>query len=175
MLRLSQLYLAIFLTCVCGTAIAQVRATFVDWSTGITSTGNALFAATVNDSGNVLGQYCYPGEGSCIYLLGMRTSCKEGSKYPVLVNSDKGSLQVQVLCSGRQQGNLYEYVFTEFDKIDDVVMTAYRVGFAVPLEGDQFTVIRFSLIGSNEAVAKLLENAASRTVPARRGTRDQRL
>ena len=175
MLKLSRFYFALLLPCVCGTAIAQERATFGDWITGTTTAGNALFAGTTNDSGNVLGLYCYPGEGSCVYLLGMRTRCTQGNKYPVLVNSDQGSLHLEIMCNGRQQNKLYEYVFTNFKTIDDIVMKAYRVGFAMPLENDQFNVIRFSLIGSNEAVSRLLENAARRAVPARGGTRDQRL
>src|SRR5688572_18151180 len=62
-------------------ATAQERGAFRDWNTGRTTNGSALYAATANDSGNVLGQYCY-GEEQCIYLLGMRTSCKEGNRYP---------------------------------------------------------------------------------------------
>ena len=174
MLKLRQVYIGVFLIVICGPLSAQ-RQNFNDWTTGVTTTGNALYAATANDSGNILGQYCYPGDGNCYYLLGLRTSCKEGNNYPVLLNSDQGSATVAVRCNGRVQNGLFEYVFTEFSRIDDVVMKAYRVGFAVPLEGDQFTVIRFSLVGSNEAVAKLLEDAAARRAPARRNTRDQRL
>jgi hypothetical protein len=52
------------------------------WGTGVTDDGAALYAATVNDSGNLLGQYCAPSSGNCVWLLGMGTGCKEGDSYP---------------------------------------------------------------------------------------------
>jgi len=50
---------------------------------------------------------------------------------------------------------LYRYSFTNFDDIDGIVKRASRVGFAVPMEGDQFKVIRFSLFGANKALAEM--------------------
>src|SRR5262245_24918037 len=56
--------------------------------------------STLNDSGSLLGQYCYPGEGSCVWLLGVRTSCIQGDRYPALVNSEAGSAVVELYCAG---------------------------------------------------------------------------
>lgn len=152
------------------------------WTTGVTNDGGAVYAATVNDSGSLLGQYCFPGEGGCIWFLGMGTSCEEGARYPVLANSDSGATHISVYCSAQVENGLYRYVFTEFDAIDELVKKASRVGFAVPLQSDNFKVIRFDLVGSNRAlevlataVAKLQESAKTKPSPTRqpRSTRDQ--
>jgi len=154
-------------------AIAEDKQ-FGEWFTGQQLTGQGGFAATINDSGHILGQYCYPELSSCVYLLGIRTRCEKDSKYPVLVNSDKGSKTLELLCNGPLESGRYQYVFTSFDEIHKIVMEAYRVGFAFPLQSDDFIVVRFSLLGSNEAVAAMRADSANR-MPVRRGTRDQRL
>jgi hypothetical protein len=154
-------------------AFAQER-NFEDWFFGITRSGAALYAATVNDSGRVLGQYCYQESNDCVYLLGITTSCTQGNKYPVLVNSNIGSSTMSVYCNGRLgESNNYQYVFTDFKSIHDTVLKAMRVGFAFPLQSDDFTVIRFSLNGSNEAIAAMRKEVSLK--PTRSGTRDQRL
>jgi|GEM_PF-1833401 len=116
------------------------------------------FAATLNESGNAFGQYCFVGEGQCVYLLGIRTSCEKGSTYPVLMNSDSGSGPYSVYCNGPLDSGLYQYIFTEFEKIDGITKTANKIGFAFPLQGDQFQVIRFSLFGSNEAIKEMRDS-----------------
>ena len=151
-------------------AVAQ---TYSDWTVGRIDGGGGYYAATVNDSGNVLGQYCYP-EG-CVYLLAFKTSCKQGSKYPVLVNSDKGSKAVELYCGRSLRNGYYQYIFTEFDEMHRTVLEAARVGFAFPLQGDEFIVVRFSLIGSNEAIDALSARTATPSGPRWRDTRDQRM
>lgn len=156
-----------------STAQAQ---SFGTWDTGTVDSGDALYATTGNDSGNLLGQYCFPADGSCFWLLGMSTGCKEGDQYPVLSNSDAGSAHLEVLCSTQLDNGLYRYVFTDFDAIDNIVTKGLRAGFAVPLQGDQFRVVRFDLRGSNRAVAVMKSAAAraQRSSPAKpTGTKDQ--
>jgi hypothetical protein len=160
---------------------AQTRTrTFVDWTMGTQTAEEGLFAATTNDSGNILGKYCFATLDGCMYLLAMKTSCEQGNKYPVLVNANTGSQTLEVYCNGLLgRYNLYQYVFTEFDKIEDTVLRANRVGFAVPLQSDQFNVIRFSLMGSNEAIEAMTQaygrGAARGGLGGRSSTRDQRL
>jgi len=127
-----------------------------DWSAGIDSkSGEFVYAATVNDSGSLFGQYCFKSNKSCLYLLAMTVACNPGNKYPVLVNSDIGSYVLQIYCFDKFKDGLYRYSFTNFDDIDGIVKRASRVGFAVPMEGDQFKVIRFSLFGANKALAEM--------------------
>ena len=158
-----------------STSNAQTR-TFADWSMGRQTAETGWYAATENDSGNVLGKYCFSDIASCMYLIGMKTSCTSGSKYPVLVNATTGSETLEVYCNGPLGTlGLYQYVFTDFDRINRIVLEAERVGFAVPLRNDRFNVVRFSLVGSNQAI-EAMTNAYNRSETPRRGsTRDQRL
>jgi hypothetical protein len=83
---------------------------------------------------------------------------------------------MDLLCGGPHETVRYRYIFTDFDRIDDVVKRAVKVGFAFPLENDQFIIVRFDLIGSNEAIDAMRASAErSSQLPARQGTRDQRL
>ena len=164
-------------TMLVGTAQAQ-RTQYGSWTTGLVSEGDGLYAATVNDSGHVLGQYCFPSSGNCFYVLGLDTSCKKDNSYPVLINSDAGSLKLDLVCDGALDSGKYRYLLNPFDDIDDIVKKANRLGIAIPLRGDQFTVIRFNLNGSNESIAAMraaASQALDATRPARRSTRDQRL
>ncbi len=165
--------LGLLLVSLINVAAAQER-TWGAWSAGRTSEGDGTYAATMNDSGNILGQYC--NNGTCVYLLGIKTSCKTGDKYPALVNSNISALSVEVICRGKLDNGMYRYVFADFDQMDEVVKKASQVGFAVPLAGDQFRVIRFDLMGSNEAIAAIRSSGGgrdSRVSPVGRGTRDQ--
>lgn len=149
--------------------------TFGQWTFGRTSDG--FYASTTNDSGHALGRYCH-GE-SCVYLLGVTNACTKGDRYPVLVNTTSGSRTLEVYCNGPLEGgNKYQYAFTAFDDVERMVFRAPKVGFAIPFAGAAFTVVRFSLIGSNEAIAAMTAAAIASTAPApvqRRNTRDERL
>lgn len=122
--------------------------------------GGILFAATANDSGALLGEWCFVEANSCVWLLAMKTRCVEGSKYPVLANSDAGAAQLEVVCNAKLDNGLYRYVFDDFEGVEQLVKEGLRVGFAVPLEEDQFRVVRFNLDGSN-LVLNLLEKEVS--------------
>lgn len=144
-------------------------------------TKTSLYAATSSDSGNFFGQRCDASEGSCYYFLGLSNSCTEESSYPVLANSDAGSASMRLICKGSTTGDgpkMYRYFFSDFEAIDHLVRNATRVGFASPLQGDQFSVVRFSLQGAVTAIT-VMRNAAEKEqarktqpTPARRG-RDQ--
>lgn len=165
----------VLFTATSGVSRAQ---SFGTWTTGATDSGDFLYAATINDSGNLLGEYCSPSTGNCMWLLGMSTACKEGDQYPVLANSDAGAAQISVYCSAKLDNGQYRYVFTEFDAINNLVTKGLRVGFAVPLQADQFRVIRFDLGSSNQALELMRQTAQAvqKNSPSRTtGTRDQNL
>jgi len=150
---------------------------FGSWHASVTDDGESHFAATVNESDNLLGQYCFLKSGNCLWMLGMRTSCKEGDKYAVLANSDTGAAHITVYCNAQLANGLYRYVFSEFDAIDNIVKAGLRVGFAVPLETDNFRIVRFDLGGASRTIA-LMRAAASKTAenkPLPRNTKDQDL
>jgi hypothetical protein len=103
----------------------------------------------------------------------MSTACKEGDQYPALANSDAGSVPVTVYCSAKVDEGRYRYIFTDFKTIDNIVAKAIRVGFAVPLQGDEFRVLHFDLSGSTRAITQLQAELQKRVPPKRAGTKDQ--
>lgn len=100
----------------------------------------------------------------------MKASCEEGDQYPVLANTDKGAVPIIVHCNARLDG-LYRYVFTNFDAINDLVMKGSQIGFAVPLQTDEFRVVRFDLTGSSQAITTM-RSAAQMAPSGSRNTKD---
>lgn len=146
------------------------------WGVGVGDDRSFLYAATVNDSADLLGQYCTPSEVSCMWLLGLSTKCETGHEYPLLANSDTGALQLEIVCSGPLPNGNYKYAFKNFDQIDELVKRAQRVGFAMPMQGDQFRVVRFMLNGATAAVTSMRTSAEKMAVKKSRthsDTRDQ--
>lgn len=147
-----------------------------DWTYTLADT---YYAATVNDSGSAFGQWCNTNERSCLYLVAMSTRCDTDDTYPALINTDTGALPVTLICRGKlSDRNLYRYVISDFSKIDKMVKTSKRFGIAIPLQADEFKVIRFSLEGASVAISAMRAAADSSVTgndSGRRDTRDQRL
>jgi hypothetical protein len=142
------------------------------WTTGSTTTKESLFAATTNDSGALLGEYCQIREGSCIWELGIPNTCDKGDSYPILANTDTGAEEMQLICMGKMPNNLFGYAFSKFDAADLVMKSAGRVGFAFPMKEGEFKVVRFLLSGSKTAVAEM-RSAAEKAQTRKVSTRDQ--
>lgn len=115
----------------------------------------AMAASTLNDSGSGFGQLCYTESQKCLYILSLPTACVEGSSYPVLVNADSGSAAYDVICLGVADKGSWWFYFTDFDRIDKSVRASSKIGFAFPLEGDQFRVARFPLAGANAVIDRM--------------------
>ena len=127
---------------------------FGNWMVGTIEGGEGFFAATVNDSNAVLGQYCYLESGDCLWLLATSTNCDEGERYPVLVNADAGSAQLELVC--RKLGKKPRYIFSNFDTIDKSIRTSAKyIGFAFPLQSGLFQVDRFLLDGAVESLVRM--------------------
>jgi hypothetical protein len=136
-----------------------------DWATGIADDGEYHYAATANDSGHLLGQFCYPELGNCIYLVATSTACKENDEYGILANSDAGAQQLNVICRGTfgsGSSKKYRYVFSDFEAVDKLVKQANRVGFAMPLKDGHFNVVRFTLSSSNVEIERMRAAASSK-------------
>jgi hypothetical protein len=69
------------LTLALATPGSAQQTSFGDWRVGTTPTPphDSLYAATINDSSNILGQYCYPAKGSCLWLLTLPMRCTNGA------------------------------------------------------------------------------------------------
>lgn len=122
-----------------------------DWAWSIDDP-DVLYAATQNSTGQALMQLCYPSEGNCLYAVGFDTRCEQGSTYPALVNTDVSATTVELFCGIELDdgGNLL--FFRDFDQIDALIRQARKIGFALPMEGDEFKAVRFSLKGSVTAI-----------------------
>jgi hypothetical protein len=154
---------------------------FGKW-TVVTDDPTMMYAVTFNDSGALFGQYCYPDKGSCLWLISTSTSCEKDHKYPVLANSDGGAVPLTLHCQGtigsKGVDAKYAYVFNDFDAVTNLVKNATRIGFAMPLQADQFKVVRFEVGGSAAALAAMRSKASAAmddAKPKHTNTRDQTL
>lgn len=154
--------------------VANVQQRYDDWFVGVADNRSAVYAGTGNESGSLLVQYCYFGQSRCEYRIAAKSGCETGSQYPGLLNTDAGAASVTLTCDGNREAG-FVYVISPFDTIDEAVRTGSRIGFAMPLTGDQFRVIRFSLRGSTAATT-FMRGAFSRSEGAQtRGVRDSTL
>jgi hypothetical protein len=134
-----------------------------DWTWSIDDP-DIFYAGTENAAGNALMQFCYTDEGSCVYAVGFDMQCEEGSSYPALVNTDVSAASIDLLCGSElDDGSNFMFV-KDFDQIDGLIRKAGQIGFALPMKGDEFKAVRFSLKGSVAAID------AMRTI-AERGAR----
>jgi hypothetical protein len=161
-----------------ASTLAQAQ-DFGKW-TVVTDDPTMMYAVTFNDSGALFGQYCYPDKGTCLWLMSTSTSCEKDHKYPILANSDGGAVQLTLQCQGpigdKGTDAKYAYVFTDFDEVSDLVKNATRIGFAVPLQADQFKVVRFEVDGSAAAISAMRDKASAAMDDKKaKGTKDMTL
>ena len=134
-----------------------------------------VYAVSLNESGHGLGQFCSAAH-DCEWSIGTKTRCDSGTTVPILANSDAGAVQLEIRCDGSStDGRVFSYTFTNFEQVDNLVRRSVRIGFALPLQDDQFRVIRFDVRGSAAALSAMRSAAEKRLKPVRRGTRDERL
>lgn len=133
---------------------------YKDWVIDTNGT-DYYYAATINSSGHVFGKYCYFDEQQCLFLIGIDISCKTGNKYPVLVNAESGSLNMNLVC-GDEVGKQQVLIFDNFDQIERTAKESNKLGVAIPLESGQFKVSRFSMSGSTYSLDKMTEEATKR-------------
>lgn len=129
-----------------------------------TSKQDFAYAATANDEGHILGQYCYYANGTCVYVVTLGIKCSQGAEYPALINSNIGAMEVRLVC-GHKTGNEYAFYLKSFKSIDDAVRQARYLGFAVAMDSGKFKVVRFSLSGSTYAI-EMMRALASQKGPS---------
>jgi hypothetical protein len=127
-----------------------------------------MYAATTNDSGDVLAEFCYFEDRECVWVLGTETQCEEGDEYPVLANSSGGARHLVVTCLMDGDDGDHFYGF-DWKELEQVVKGERWMGLAFPMRGDAFKVVRFSLDGIDQATEVLdsgfrraLENDSTR-------------
>ena len=123
-----------------------------------------VYAATVNDSGHVFGQYC-DLKGMCHWMLVLDMPCRDGAKYAAIAKSNARVTPLEVTCTGRLGSALYRFVFNDFDKVAALVSKApnsSEVGFAIALNDGEFRAVRFSLLGAAPAIASMTSEGSER-------------
>lgn len=142
--------------------VSASAADFGVWRTGVTANGREFFAYTENDSGQAFGEWCSLDSGNCTWTIGMSIGCTKDFAYPVLANSDTEAEPLAMDCSGTIQDTaLSRYAFTDFSSVKRLLKGAHAVGFAMPMQADRFTVVRFSLNGCADAIAAMEAGATA--------------
>jgi hypothetical protein len=113
---------------------------------------NAVYAGTSNSAENLLAQFCYAESGKCLYAVAFGITCEEGEEYLALINTDKGAHSVDMVCGEALDSGEHLMVLKDFDRVDGLVRSATRIGFVMPMKGDEFKAIRFSLRGAAKAL-----------------------
>lgn len=140
-----------------------------DWTWSIDDP-EMFYAATENSAGQALMQLCDTEDGTCFYAVGFDTTCDEGDSYPALVNSDAGTASIKLLCGGELESGGNMMLVEDFDQMDQFIRKARKIGFALPMQGDEFKAVRFSLKGSVAAI-DAMRKIAARGTPASRNAR----
>ena len=138
-----------------------------DWTWNIDDT-DSVYAATMNSADHMLAQFCYPETGKCLYAVAFGTNCEEGSKYPALVNADEGAYYIELVCGDKMDGQHLMFV-SDFDQIDKIVRSSERIGIVMPMQGDEFKAVRFSLRGATEALDSM--RSAAQKLHARQSSK----
>ena len=128
-----------------------------DWTWDISSSidvngGEFVYAGTINSDGRILGQSCYITDGSCFYFVDLGITCETDSQYPSLLNSGKGAVSASLVCGRKLDNGNNVFRIPSFDDVNEIVLSADSVGFAVAIEAGRFKVVRFSLSGSTRAI-----------------------
>lgn len=139
-----------------------------DWGFQRFDNGAAI-ASTGNGAGLSLGVYCVAKRDCSIYLS-TDTGCQDGQRYTLLMNAGGAAYALNSTCRGIRspvEKQRFVLFLEDFDAVLATMMKEHAVGFAVPLAGGEFKFARFSLEGSNEAIAALssfLEDAKPKAV-----------
>jgi hypothetical protein len=133
---------------------------FGDWMAGLVTAKTATYAATVNESGSVLGEYCVLQTGKCFWTIVLDLSCSGSDTYPILGNTASGAVQLNIQCDGKTDNGAYRYIVVNWKDLEALLKDSSQVGFAIPMKSELFKVARFSLNGRSDAMT-LAETAAA--------------
>lgn len=133
-----------------------------DWVWSVDDPGT-FYAGTEHPGKEALMQLCDTEDGACFYAVSFGMRCKEGETYHALVNSDAGNGSVELYCGAELKGSNLLFV-QDFEQIDGLVRKAHRIGFALPMRGDEIKTVRFSLKGSVAAI-DAMRGALARVAP----------
>jgi hypothetical protein len=160
--RLRDLLFVALIVC-CGAAHAE-RRVIGDWALDVGDSWTE--ALTANDSAASFGYYCTGG--SCSFYLDLHTSCGvDGTRTPMLVNTELGSASVMATCVNLAVGGTTRHVnVLRNEDMLAAIGKGSTIGFSVPMQGGQFKLVQFSLNGAaaatNGATSSMEQLARSR-------------
>ena len=128
---------------------------FSDWLVNYGNDKSFIFAATVNDSGEIFGEYCYFAAKTCNWYMQLHNVCISGSQYYILANSDARAAPLTIECKGGPQNGLYAEQFQDWKTLEANIADSIHIGFAIPIKEDKFNVVRFSLNGRTQATSAM--------------------
>lgn len=146
--------------------------TIKDWIFKSYDDGSAG-AYTENQSGSSLGLYC-ASKADCTVYLTSGDGCDEGAKVPMLMSAGGGASSLSTTCKNIANAGekpFYVNVIDDFNGVLNTMLKEHAVGFAIPMASGQFKVVRFSLEGTNEALAAVNGSLRATAKPA--ANRDQ--
>lgn len=150
-----QTRIEVFLAALIFPFVVQAQTTFGSWTTGVIENSAGVYAATMNDSGAILGEYCYYATKTCQWIIAVDSTCVKEQEYPVLANTDKGAASFTLHCNGLQANGLYSFSFRDWKDLETMIRAGARLGIATPMQTDQFKVYRFLLNGLNASTQNI--------------------
>ena len=123
---------------------------FGDWQVDLSFASEMTEAFTVNDSGSIFGAICVVSKDRCFYYVSPQVTCKEDDSSAVLINSDAGALSSTIICT--KIADSYYSIIQETQNLLSLTSKSKNIGFAFPLADGKFKVVRFSLVGANDAI-----------------------
>ena len=136
-----------------GFAKAGEKIAFQNWVAELNGQINEAY--TVNGPQSSFGMFC-SGE-QCLFYLHQNLRCTPGEKYSVLMNGPPISSALTMECT-QINGNLFQ-ILKPFDEVLKGVQNGEAIGFAVALQSGAFAVNRFSLVGANSAINRVMQEA----------------
>jgi hypothetical protein len=120
-----------------------------DWS--VQSLGGTMYmASTGNSSGSKFGEIC--DADGCLAFFNPQVECEDGHRYPALVNSPSGAVNVVLTC--KKIDDLYLLTLPDATTLTDPLSIGGELGIAFPMQSGQFAVSRFSMTGGLRACAR---------------------
>ena len=127
-----------------------------DWNYGVGDTGYP-FMFTENEAGVLFGQWCDTESDTCFFQVISTTRCGPDFEAAVLMNVEGGAEAGTLSCKGAisfRGKTMYRYRLTPYAQVTKIIQRGPRLGMVIPVEGDNFRVLRFPLDGAADVLAR---------------------
>lgn len=148
------------------------------WNSGKDQEG-LPYTFTINDSGNMFGQWCSKEAEACYWMLASQRTCEPGIEIPSVINTEGGAVAISLKCLSSTviAGKLYyRLVMSPFETVRSALQGQARIAIATPMQDVSFTVMRFDTTGVDAALSRM--DTAKRIyfeTESKKSTKDQRL